>query len=1402
MTRPVDYFSDGKQWLEAALEKRLPEPIRERWQPLRVGVVSLWEYDAAEFWYADGRMVLRGQNGAGKTKVLELTTLMLLRGETRPADLDPFGSQYRSMRFNLLPTGEGDDPRPPSDSGLGYAWIEYGRIDSQGRPRFFVCGMGMSARRATGTSKVQTWHFTTSLRPGKDFHLTKGGRALEYKDLKQIDGIDLPGDAAAYRARLARDLFDLPKSSYDNLTTLLKTLRKPKLGEALSPAVLEGMLRDALPPIDDQEIESLASGWDNLDRLRGAVQYTQNAAVAVANFVQSAWKPWARTMVRHRADEFVKATTRLDNTTRDRNDAQKTLSDATAAVNASETQLLNAKRLLGDRTTESKELAESPAYQEAAAAATRISALQLQVEGLDKQVRKEQNRAAQAAESRRAATEWQEKKSAEVKGAEQKVAAAIEQVRRAADTAGLTEWVEGHLSPPNPDTLRAEYQLRSERFGRLRGLHGEHAKAAETADRSGERAEEAKRAADAAEEQKNLAAVSVMGRAESMRQEIRTWSTSAQVGKCPDEIVEDWCDQVSDLTSFDEDTDDVVAADSVVALMRSHIAQVRISLGAELSELREHRVPLVSQHEVINDQLQRALSQTEVIPPTPISWSRRERPDISEGLGGPLWRLVNPAPGLGEETLALLEAAAAAAGLLDAWVSTDGSLETSDGRALADIQVTDTGSRPPVSLLAVLQPDEQNHVERSVVERILAGVGWRETGSDHDAGDWLSADGSWRIGGLTGRAEPIGPASYLGAAARAAARQRSIERLGAQLEELDNQLSAIDGRIGEVQARTRQLDKEERQLPNAAERALQAEVSRLAERSRVTRLAIKKMGAAASAHQSDLALQDRAWSQFADYAAEHRFATKDLDGQSTALMAYGTRIGDLDGALGVLSLAASALTEADRRATEQELLHAGSQAEVLRLAGDHRSAQLQLSTAQKSLNSDYGDQLKRKENLDADIARLSADIEETNERWGLARSAEGEAKGRLGDYETKRKLAEEHRDTKMLELWELLDQDLVEPLGIPAPEKRTVASARDFATAIKRDIREQDAGTFVEKTARRCLSEVRTLRQEILPDRDVRVEDEDSPLMRVSILIDIERGWLAPIAAADALAARVQEQQERFDAEQQRVLTTLLGSTFIEHLKDRLDYTADTFLRISDQLAARPTRQGHIVRVDWLADKNDPAAEAVVTALRQGYQQLTAERQEIVRDFLRRRIEQARSEAAADGAPHWKEHLAEALDYRRWLRITLSYRAGASGKWGVLDAARHGAKSGGEKVILLAQPLFAAVAVAYNAADPTAPRSVWLDEAMTGVDPTVKASFMGLSVDFDLDIMITAFDEWCNYATVPAIAIYDLARQKNIAGVDCQTFLWCGGERIEVDVERLGAAAPDVTGGLFEFVDE
>ena len=39
----------------------LPAPSSERWKPLRAGLVDMFYYDQEEFWFHDGRLLLRGK---------------------------------------------------------------------------------------------------------------------------------------------------------------------------------------------------------------------------------------------------------------------------------------------------------------------------------------------------------------------------------------------------------------------------------------------------------------------------------------------------------------------------------------------------------------------------------------------------------------------------------------------------------------------------------------------------------------------------------------------------------------------------------------------------------------------------------------------------------------------------------------------------------------------------------------------------------------------------------------------------------------------------------------------------------------------------------------------------------------------------------------------------------------------------------------------------------------------------------------------------------------------------------------------------------------------------------------------------------------------------------------------
>jgi len=141
----------------------LPTPGRVRWQPLRLGVVDLFHYDSEEFWFRDGHLLLRGNNGTGKSKVLSLTLPFLFDAQLKPSRVEPDGDPTKKMSWNLL-LGR-------HERRMGYVWIEFGRLAEDGKPEYFTLGSGLSA--VATKPQVESWFFILEgRRIGCDLWLT------------------------------------------------------------------------------------------------------------------------------------------------------------------------------------------------------------------------------------------------------------------------------------------------------------------------------------------------------------------------------------------------------------------------------------------------------------------------------------------------------------------------------------------------------------------------------------------------------------------------------------------------------------------------------------------------------------------------------------------------------------------------------------------------------------------------------------------------------------------------------------------------------------------------------------------------------------------------------------------------------------------------------------------------------------------------------------------------------------------------------------------------------------------------------------------------------------------------------------------------------------------------------
>ncbi|GGO16954.1 hypothetical protein GCM10010116_34260 [Microbispora rosea subsp. aerata] len=235
-------------------------PPSDRFRPSRAGVINVWDYVDEEFVFADGRLVLRGHNGSGKTKALEVLFPFILDGVADARRLDPFSGENRTMKSNLLYRGQ--------EAEYGYVWMEFARRPIAAEPsetdETVTLIIGIRAHRHR--DGVRTSFFVTDKRLGVDFGLiAPDSRPLTERQLKAVLGPDAHSETATqYRDAVDARLFGLGRERYTQLLDLLLALRRPLLAKDLDPDKVSATLTSGLSPIDEELVDQAARDFENL----------------------------------------------------------------------------------------------------------------------------------------------------------------------------------------------------------------------------------------------------------------------------------------------------------------------------------------------------------------------------------------------------------------------------------------------------------------------------------------------------------------------------------------------------------------------------------------------------------------------------------------------------------------------------------------------------------------------------------------------------------------------------------------------------------------------------------------------------------------------------------------------------------------------------------------------------------------------------------------------------------------------------------------------------------------------------------------------------------------------------------------------------------------------------------
>lgn len=1401
--------------------RRATAAATRRFRLHRAGISNVWQYDEQEFAFGDGRLLLRGKNGAGKSKALEMLLPYLLDGDARA--LDATGTGRTTLVWLMLDGVE-------QTNRMGYLWVEFRRpADETGAGDEFLT-LGAAIRASKSTGRAVPAFFVTPLRVGGELHLVEAGRPLPVEKLKECVGAEnVTERAVEHRARVARELFGITDAThFRNLTQLLHRLRRPTVGDRIESGGLVTLLSETLPGLDDEVVEKVARNLHDLDAVRNELGRLERTDAALRTFLDD-YRGYLSGVLRRTSHAVLDELDVLAEWRRKAGDAAKEVSALREAESLAVQHLTGISEEREAAQGELAALQNSDGYrsvQELSERRTTVRALHTAAStscsALLSAHRAEQGAAERlAGELRQSADRLKD------------IASDHRELLSDAEKAGLPAAHLGEAVSPRqaeldgpcvvevPDPDGGVHVVRHERVTALdtvetsaaldtwhrqleagRSVAANRSRAVAEVQRMFAEARKALgEAADADAERERYeqdlqenavrletARTRVVAESASYGREVKGWVErleAALVPDCPD------LGEVLALTAVDPAPDAAFADRGLPAEIDAQTAEAaHLALAPyadELSGERDHLAVETRQLRTTLDNLAERRSEWERLPdPTPPPPPHRLAAR-QEGTGAPFYRLVDFADGLSDTQQAHLEAALQASGLLDAWVTADGAVLDAD--SLDTLLDPGAAAVEGPSLAAALRPVDTTGAGVAVerIERVLSSVSLVSDGGTGNASA-VYWDGSWRLGVLSGRAVKPAP-EFVGAAVRAETRRRQLAELDARMAEVSGLLSEVQERLARVDLRRTALDDALRRFP-PSRRLSGAWVEAAGQEAAARQLTGKVSTAARKAEDA------RTAAVTARTAAEAAATANDLPAGTEALTRTATALTVVLSGLGRLARTVRRASGSLGDGQAARATYGSAREDRLRAEADHRSrmdelrpAQIRLATLEEAVGSAESEILAREEAATARAeaasralptakhaaerardGRVRSEEKETGLREDLARQESavirvgGALRGALGRPDVTRGAGLE---TAGLPVG---DADLPE-----ADVRGRIRMLKQLADAVSsglgRPARDVSDNTLMNRYT--------TLRDALAGGFDAQLLERDG--IKVCRLLDDHGSHDVAVVglrigeqAAEARGRLTQRESEVF----QRFLTGELG----DHLSAQVIAAAGLVAALNDTLRTVRTSHGLGVELQWkLHEDVDADVRAAVELLRSPSGLRTRGQTEHLREVLQRRIEEARR---ADPAAGYAAHLRTALDYRVWFRFHAF----------VVEDARPGRKrpltgrtglSQGEQRVLSYLVLFAAAASHFTTlgeSAPHAPRLILLDDAFAKVDEPTHARLGRILVDLDLDFVLTSERLMGNWADVPSLHIYECLRDPHVRGVATLHYTWNGRNRRLVSV--------------------
>ncbi|MBF2663975.1 TIGR02680 family protein [Listeria seeligeri] len=1360
-----------------------------QWEINRVGLINFWYYDEEYFDFSDGKLLLRGSNGSGKSVTMQSLIPVLLDGKTASNRLDSFGSRARKMEDYLL----GEESVTKKNERIGYLFIEYKK---KGHEIYFTSGIGMQAKRGNG---LQTWYFalTDNRRIKYDFSLFEdlGGDNLQPLTKRRLSNrIDSGGMVLSsqkeYQELVNQRIFGFATlEDFNNCIKLLIQLRSPKLSKEFTPTAIFEILTNALPTLKEEDLQPVSNTLEQIDSSRLKLEQLEREERAL-NKLNDAYEMFYTDKLRNIAKKWLDNKASTDKKQQELNRKRKEYTELLQEQAWLEEEEQTIRVNLAIWREENEELSKHQVFQLISEEEKIKEALvkgEKAIEKLEKQLKLKEGYILSITQK----TEALEIKMAEYN---RELVELLNEMDDHAETAGYLAQHQIHLDSYNRSKDRPALSYwRKQNTANLHHLQACIEKLKDLQRETNELKRIDGELGSTLEERDQHAKKILhwqqifVDEREKVEGNLIEWRKELPFelkGTVFNEILHNLESIYEEFTRFD---DIIKPLYKVINEEEQRLAREIIPIDSEIDILKT---------KINNKELEKKEWQ-EKREPEPLrsgassefrEYLHAQKKDIY-----PFYDCVDYRKEITEEVKNKLEGALLESGIVDALVANE-KLELDGDKQLIPSPLKDAKA----TLAEYLVPDcDSLKVDKEIIQGILQSIEVTSDALDQNESWKINTDGTYQVSLMRGKVSSKYQATFIGKSSRERYRKEQIEKLMGeiitltyQVNELQDKKQQLNQKKEMVKVALEALPEDENMLmafnEKSNEEKLRADCDLKLERTQnLLTMAQKKvnslkMGLKQFNKNDELVLDLFVFQE----------ALKSMQDYEEAFLDWESKLRDFQTA------------ETQRRTDQEQLsIHEEEQQDIVMELED---INLEFSIGKKKLASNQERQklseaqdiLERMTLVKQNIHKSESREKDMQESIQQCIGNQAITKHHLSELEKKLKFAEPFTDllektflNEFKRYNQLLVDNLLENAAMDLLNNWEYNDSQFNQYEKKLDnefhLLENtllDYRPIIKK--KNIMNEPEWLENHTNEEALSMMENWRTINQQKILEVNSEGTWKDPKLLINQLNLQIEKTRLMLRTSDEELFEQIIFHSVGKIIRQLIQKAQKWIVEMNEILMGQDNSSGLTLSIKWLpisgGNEDELSTKELVKLLKKDTSILKEEDTELMKKHFQSKIKYAKElRDEGDNEESLYQVLQQVLDYRKWFEFELKYSRGNVAET-KLNNIKFNQFSGGEKAICMYLPLFTAIYSRYQDASKNAPYIITLDEAFAGIDNLNIAELFKATEQLGFNYIMNSQALYGEFSTVSSLNTYELIRPKNAPIVSTLQYHWDGNTKTVV----------------------